>query len=98
MQEILIAIVVGIIVGYLNIVNFTWGKWLNHAATAALLLMLFCLGAKIGCDSELMGKLLQIGGKSVIIAVSVILGSIFCLWIVTKIFRKTILMIDEDKE
>ena len=47
------------------------------------------LGAKIGCDAELLGKLDQLGGKSLVMAVFIIGGSVLTLWPVLKLFAKT---------
>ena len=67
MQEIMIAIVLGIAVGYSDLLNYNVKKWLSRFSTVSLFIMLLCLGAKIGCDAELLGKLDQLGGKSLVI-------------------------------
>lgn len=90
MTEILVCIAIGIIIGWLDILHYQVKKILNHLATAALFLMLWCLGAKIGCDSELLAQLATLGGKSVIMALFVIAGSVAMLWLVTKIFAQVI--------
>lgn len=69
MQEIMIAIVLGIAVGYSDLLNYNVKKWLSRFSTVSLFIMLLCLGAKIGCDAELLGKLDQLGGKSLVMAV-----------------------------
>ena len=83
MQEIMIAIVLGIAVGCSDLLNYNVKKWLS------LFIMLLCLGAKIGCDAELLGKLDQLGGKSLVMAVFIIGGSVLMLWLVLKLFAKT---------
>ena len=62
MQEFMIAIVLGIAVGYSDLVNDNVKKWLSRFSTVSLLIMLLCLGAKIGCYAELLGKLGPLGG------------------------------------
>lgn len=57
MQEIMIAIVLGIAVGCSDLLNYNVKKWLSRFSTVSLFIMLLCLGAKIGCDAELLGKL-----------------------------------------
>ena len=51
--------------------------------------MLLCLGAKIGCDAELLGKLDQLGGKSLVMAVFIIGGSVLMLLAGAEAFCKT---------
>ena len=63
MQEIMIAIVLGIAVGCSDLLNYNVKKWLSRFSTVSLFIMLLCLGAKIGCDAELLGKLDQLGGE-----------------------------------
>lgn len=89
MQEIMIAIVLGIALGCTGLLNYNAKKWLNHLSTASLFVMLLCLGAKIGCDAELLGKLDQLGGKSLVMAVFIIGGSVMMLWLILKLFAKT---------
>ena len=54
MQEIMIAIVLGIAVGCSDLLNYNVKKWLSRFSTVSLFIMLLCLGAKIGCDAELL--------------------------------------------
>lgn len=56
MQEIMIAIVLGIAVGCSDLLNYNVKKWLSRFSTVSLFIMLLCLGAKIGCDAELLGN------------------------------------------
>jgi uncharacterized membrane protein YbjE (DUF340 family) len=88
MQEIMIAIVLGIAVGCSDLLNYNVKKWLSRFSTVSLFIMLLCLGAKIG-DAELLGKLDQLGGKSLVMAVFIIGGSVLMLWLVLKLFAKT---------
>ena len=88
MQEIMIAIVLGIAVGCSDLLNYNVKKWLSRFSTVSLFIMLLCLGAKIGCDAELLGKLDQLGGKSLVMAVFIIGGSVLMLWLVLKLFAK----------
>ena len=48
MQEIMIAIVLGIAVGCSDLLNYNVKKWLSRFSTVSLFIMLLCLGAKIG--------------------------------------------------
>ena len=89
MQEIMIAIVLGIAVGCSDLLNYNVKKWLSRFSTVSLFIMLLCLGAKIGCEAELLGKLDQLGGNSLVMAVFIIGGSVLMLWLVLKLFAKT---------
>ena len=46
MQEIMIAIVLGIAVGCSDLLNYNVKKWLSRFSTVSLFIMLLCLGAK----------------------------------------------------
>lgn len=56
MQEIMLAIVLGIAVGLANLLSYKIKFYLSKLSTLCLCTMLFCLGAKIGCDDALHGK------------------------------------------
>ena len=90
MESIFISIAAGILVGWLDIFNYKTKKYLNHLSTAALLVMLWCLGAKIGCDGELLHNLDLLGFRAVIMAGGIIAGSLSLLWIVTRLFAADI--------
>ena len=53
-------------------------------------IMLWCLGAKIGCDEELLHNLDLLGFRAVIMAGGIIAGSLSLLWIVTRLFAADI--------
>ena len=57
MQEIMLAIVFGIAVGLANLLSYKIKFYLSKLSTLCLCTMLFCLGAKIGCDDALLAKL-----------------------------------------
>ncbi len=98
MQEIMIAIVLGIAVGWTDLLNYNIKKWLNHFSTVSLFIMLVCLGAKIGCDAELLSKLDLLGGKALIMAIFIIGGSVIMLWLVLQVFAKTVARIEGGDE
>ena len=52
--------------------------------------MLWCLGAKIGCDEELLRNLGLLGYRAVIMAFGIIIGSLSLLWLVTRLFAHDI--------
>lgn len=86
MTELIICIAVGIAIGCLDKINMKTRKILEKISLFSLFLMLWCLGAKIGCDRELLAKLDVIGLKSLELAFFVIVGSVIGVWIVIKIF------------
>ncbi|MHC1717459.1 MAG: LysO family transporter [Acidaminococcaceae bacterium] len=90
MESIFISIAAGILVGWLDVFNYKTKKFLNRLSTAALLIMLWCLGAKIGCDEELLRNLDLLGFRAVIMAFGIIAGSLLLLWFVTRFFAHDI--------
>ena len=90
MESIFISIAAGILFGWLDVFNYNKKKFLNRLSTAALLIMLWCLGAKIGCDEELLRNLGLLGYRAVIMAFGIIIGSLSLLWLVTRLFAHDI--------
>lgn len=64
MRDILIAIALGMILGWLDLFAYKARQWFSRISTSCLLLMLACLGAKIGCDRELLRNLALMGEAS----------------------------------
>ena len=99
MESIFISITAGILFGCLDVFNYNKKKFLNQLSTVALLIMLWCLGAKIGCDDELLRNLGLLGFRAVIMAFGIIAGSLLLLWLVTRLFAHDISQEEqEDKE
>ena len=90
MENIFISIAAGILFGWLDVFSYKRKEYLNRFSTAALLIMLWCLGAKIGCDEELLTNLGLLGFRSIIMAFGVIGGSLSLLWLVTRLFSDDI--------
>lgn len=90
MESIFISIAAGILFGWLDVFNYNKKKFLNRLSTVALLVMLWCLGAKIGCDEELLRNLGLLGFRAVIMAFGIIVGSLSLLWLVTRLFAHDI--------
>ncbi len=90
MESIFISIAAGILFGWLDVFNYNKKKFLNRLSTVALLIMLWCLGAKIGCDEELLRNLGLLGYRAVIMAFGIIIGSLSLLWLVTRLFAHDI--------
>ena len=90
MESIFISIAAGILFGWLDVFNYNKKKFSNRLSTVALLIMLWCLGAKIGCDEELLRNLGLLGYRAVIMAFGIIIGSLSLLWLVTRLFAHDI--------
>jgi len=90
LESIFISIALGITLGCLDVFSYNRKKIMNRLSTLALFVMLWCLGAKIGCDRELLESLGLLGYRAVIVACGVIMGSLVFLWVVTKLFADVI--------
>jgi uncharacterized membrane protein YbjE (DUF340 family) len=75
MRDIIIAILAGIICGWFDLFSYSVRQKFSLLSTGCLLLMLACLGAKIGCDKELLQNLALLGGQSLVLAILIMLGS-----------------------
>lgn len=98
MEQIFISIILGILVGWLDFFKYKTKKALSVLSTVALFIMLWCLGAKIGCDDVLLANLGLLGLKSIYIALGVIIGSLTLLWLVTRWFSDTSSIIGEGEQ
>lgn len=88
MEEIIICIVVGILLGWFDVLSYRVKLWLNRISLGCLFLMLICLGAKIGCDSSLLAQIETLGKQSLILGGSTILGTVLMFYIIIKIFAR----------
>ncbi len=93
MTAIIVAMVLGIIVGCCNIFNYTVKKWLDHLSKLALFVMIWCLAAKIGCDKELVDQLGVLGARSVALALGAVAGSFVMVLGLGKIMHKTLALL-----
>lgn len=87
MQEIMIAIVAGILLGWFDVFGYKVKLTLSRLSTACLFLMLICLGAKIGCDADLLVQIEVLGWQSLVLGGMTIIGSMLALYPVTVFFR-----------
>lgn len=88
MQEIMIAIVAGILLGWFNVFGYRVKLTLSRLSTACLFLMLICLGAKIGCDDGLLAQIEVLGWQSLVLGGMTIIGSMLALYPVTVFFGR----------
>ena len=84
MTIIICAITAGIVLGWLDVFNYRTKLWLNRVSTICLFIILLCLGAKIGCDKEMLAKIPVLGKQAFILGSSAILGSMVLFYIIIK--------------
>ena len=88
MEEIIICITVGILLGWFDVLDYKTKLWLNRLSLACLFLMLICLGAKIGCDSNLLAQIETLGKQAFILGGSTIIGTMVMFYIIIKLFAR----------
>lgn len=88
MEEIIICIVAGILIGWFDVLSYKTKLWLNRLSIACLFLMLICLGAKIGCDGNLLAQIETLGKQSLILGSSTIIGTMVMFYIIIKLFAR----------
>ena len=88
MEEIIFCITVGILLGWFDVLSYKVKLWLNRLSLACLFLMLVCLGAKIGCDSNLLAQIETLGKQAFILGGSTILGTMVMFYIIIKLFAR----------
>lgn len=88
MEEIIFCITVGILLGWFDVLSYKVKLWLNRASLACLYLMLICLGAKIGCDSNLLAQIETLGKQAFILGGCTIIGTMVMFYIIIKLFAK----------
>ncbi|MGM9582134.1 MAG: LysO family transporter [Phascolarctobacterium sp.] len=85
MTIIICAIAAGILLGWLDVFNYKTKLWLNRFSTVCLFIILLCLGAKIGCDKEMLDKIPVLGQQAFILGSSTILGSMVMFYLIIKL-------------
>lgn len=88
MEEIIFCITVGILLGWFDVLSYKVKLWLNRLSLACLYLMLICLGAKIGCDSNLLAQIETLGKQAFILGGSTIIGTMVMFYIIIKLFAR----------
>lgn len=84
MTIIICAITAGILLGWLDVFNYITKLWLNRVSTVCLFIILLCLGAKIGCDREMLAKIPVLGKQAFLLGSSAILGSMLLFYVIIK--------------
>jgi uncharacterized membrane protein YadS len=87
-NTLMLALVLGMIIGYTGVVGDRLGKAVDKAATMILMLMLVTMGIKLSAP-KVVSNLGAIGFRSVVIAGASVAGSILAVGLVSMIgFRK----------
>ena len=95
MTIIICAITAGILLGWLDVFNYRTKLWLNHVSSGCFCIILLCLGAKIGCDKEMLDKIPVLGRQAFILGSSAIVGSMLLFYIIIKLLAP---YFDEENE
>ena len=85
MTLIICAITAGILLGWLDVFNYKTKLWLNRVSTVCLFIILLCLGAKIGCDKEMLAKIPVLGQQAFLLGSSAIFGSMLMFYIIIRL-------------
>ena len=85
MTIIICAITAGILLGWLDVFNYKTKLSLNRISTVCLFIILLCLGAKIGCDKEMLAKIPVLGKQAFVLGSSAILGSMVMFYLLIKL-------------
>ena len=80
------SMIVGIIIGHFRLIPNNQMSKMHHFILISLIGMLFALGAQVGSDPDVLGKLGQIGWKSFVIAMLSMIGSALALLAMDKIW------------
>ena len=65
--------------------NYKTKLLLNRVSTVCLFIILLCLGAKIGCDKEMLAKIPVLGQQAFLLGSSAILGSMVMFYIIIRL-------------
>ena len=95
MTIIICAITAGILLGWMDVFNYKTKLWLNRISTVCLFIILLCLGAKIGCDKEMLAKIPVLGKQAFILGSSAVLGSRVMFYLLIKLLAPSV---DKDNE
>lgn len=80
------SMVAGIVIGHFRLIPSSQMNKIHHFILISLMGMLFALGAQVGSDSDVLGKLGQIGWQSFVIAMLSMIGSALALFAMDKVW------------
>ncbi len=86
MRNVLLAVGLGFLIGYLGFLKERGIKWNGRLQTLWLMLLIFCMGVSIGRNGEIVRNLPALGGKAAVFAVVTVVGSIAAVYILSTLF------------
>lgn len=81
MVLILVAVLLGCLLGALFVIPPPLLPWLDRLMAAGLAVLLFSMGVRIGGDAQLLGSLPALGLKAAVLAAGAVLGSVLVAWL-----------------
>ena len=76
MQLIIISLIVGICIGYFDLLPSKITALANHLVLGGLFVLLFVMGFEIGINQKILNNLDQLGVEAILLAGGSIIGSI----------------------
>jgi uncharacterized membrane protein YbjE (DUF340 family) len=86
MSIVFASLIIGGIIGYLDIVPEMTNKKLNNLTTFGLIVLLFSMGTKIGSNQEVLSMIKTISLQAFMLAAGAVFGSIVAVKIVSNVF------------
>lgn len=83
----LVILFIGIFIGYKEISHKKLLERLSHFQMAALIVLLFIMGIRIGVDEEVINTIGILGFQAFVLSAGAIIGSSLAVFIYRKIFR-----------
>lgn len=76
MWIIIFSLILGISIGYFDILPLRYMKYTKQLTLIGLFLLLFTMGVGIGTDSQVINNLDELGLKAIVLAIGSVLGSL----------------------
>lgn len=82
METVLIALGIGVGIGYFNLIPQTFNRWTNYLTMSGLIVLLLTMGVKVGTDPKILANLGNLGIQAFILALfSVVFSVIFIVFL-----------------
>lgn len=89
-MEILVALLVGLMVGYLFRLSDEWMVRINQLIFVSLAVLIMALGAQIGADPEVLSNLGSLGLQALLLTLLSIGGSVLVVWLIERRWLKRV--------
>lgn len=93
MFKIFVGLSIGFIIGYRRLISDKMVLLNSKLQNLWLILLIFAMGMSIGSDKEILNNLPKLGAKAFAFAIFCSLGSIFIVYVISRLFFK-----EEDKK